>query len=116
MNVGKLYQAKNYYWMLYPSKDVAAHAANAAWSDGRCPSTRCFVVEAASAYYSKYFNCNVSYISPNSIFCLLEKDGEFIRILSANGEVGWIYLSLSNYSDSYILQRMLLDDFEEMNQ
>ena len=76
MNIGKLYQVKNLYWMIYPSKDV-----------------------------SKYFNCNVSYISPNSIFVFLEKDEKVIKILSTNGEVGWIYLS-----DFY------KDDIEEINQ
>ena len=85
MNVGKLYQAKNYYWMLYPSKDVAAHAANAAWSDD--------FAATAAANYSKRFKCNVSYISPNSVFVLLEKDEKVIKILSTNGEVCWIYLS-----------------------
>ncbi len=96
MNVGKLYQVKNLYWMIYPS----TAAATTTFSTG--PTTtaahdpvRFGVQSAASAaaYYSTYFNCNVSYISPNSIFCLLEKDGEFIRILSANGEVGWINLA-----------------------
>ena len=87
MNIGKLYQVKNLYWMLYPSTAADAAAAHDPVRFGEK------VAAAASAYYSKYFNCNVSYISPKSIFCLLEKDGEFIRILSANGEVGWIYLA-----------------------
>jgi hypothetical protein len=107
MNVGKLYQAKNYYWMLYPSKDVAAHAANTALSDGRIPSAHASPVERAAAYYSKRFKCNASYISPNSVFVLLEQDGEFIKILSANGEVGWIYRSLSDWWK---------DDIEGVNQ
>jgi hypothetical protein len=99
MNIGKLYQAKNYYWFLYPSKDKAATAATTA-------TTATAATAEVFAYYSTYFNCNVSYISPNSIFCLLEKDGEFIKILSTNGEVGWIYLS-DFYKD---------DDIKEVNQ
>ena len=89
MNVGKLYQVKNLYWMIYPSTAVCCAHAALAHDPVRCGEKS---AATSAAYYSKYFNCNVSYIEP-SIFCLLEKDGEFIRILSANGEVGWIYLA-----------------------
>jgi hypothetical protein len=97
MKIGKLYQVKKYYWLLYPSKDIAALVGPSA------------AAEAASdaAYYSKRFNCNVSYIEPNSIFCLLEQNGKFCKILSTNGELGWIYL-VDFYKDK--------DDIEEVNQ
>jgi hypothetical protein len=97
MNVGKLYQVQNLYWMIYPSKEAAAAATHPAAAVLRTTA-------AAAACYGPYFNCNVSYIEP-SIFCLLEKDGEFIRILTTNGEVGWIYLA-----------DWCKDDIEEMNQ
>ena len=51
------------------------------------------LLDTGAPYWSNRFKCNVSYISPNSIFCLLEKDGEFIKVLSTNGELGWIYLA-----------------------
>ena len=86
MNVGKLYQFKKFYWLLYPSKEIASvtprHGAGIAAAEAR----------AAAAYYSKQFNCNVSYIA-NSMFILLEQDGKFCKILSTNGELGWIILS-----------------------
>jgi hypothetical protein len=47
----------------------------------------------ANAFWSKQFNCNVSYIFPKSIFCFLEQNEKFIKILSTNGELGWIHLS-----------------------
>jgi hypothetical protein len=95
MNIGKLYQTKKFYWFLYPSKDKATTPA----APGLAAD------EEAAAAYSKRFNCNVSYISPNSVFVLLEQDGEFIKILTTNGEVGWIYLA-----------DWCKDDIEEMNQ
>ena len=63
-NIGKLYQVKKYYWFLYPTKDIAA----------------CNLLEQHA----------VSDISPNSIFCLLEKDGNFLKVLSTSGELGWM--------------------------
>jgi len=97
MNVGKLYQTKNYYWLLSPSKEIEVASAAPRVSDA--------TAAVAAASYSKRFNCNVSYISPKSIFLLLEQDGEFIKILSANGEVGWIYLN-----------NFYKDDIKEINQ
>ncbi len=96
MNIGKLYQFKKYFWFLYPSKEIAV----AAYGDATESDAALFAY-----YWSKEFNCNVSYISPNSIFCLLEKDGKLIKVLSTNGELGWIYLA--DWCKNYI---------EEVNQ
>jgi len=87
MNIGSLYTVKKWSWSLFPTKETAAAAAlggmiaPAAWAADRV------------AYYSKRFKCNVSYIESNSVFCLLEKDGIYCKVLTANGEVGWIYLA-----------------------
>jgi len=86
MNIGKLYKNNGRFWFLYPSKDIAVTAATATR-----PAATTYADDVA-AYLSKHFKCNVSYIKPNSVFCLLEKDGEFIKVLSTNGEVGWIIL------------------------
>jgi len=80
MNIGKLYQVKEYFWLLFPSKEIAA-----AEDDLAAAATA-----AVADYWSTYFKCNISYISPNSIFCFLEQDGRFCKILSTNGELGWI--------------------------
>ena len=79
MNVGKLYQVKKWFWLLYPSRDIAARCS---------PPATVGVVDLA--YYSRKYNCNVTYISPNSIFCLLEKDENFLKVLTTNGELGWM--------------------------
>ena len=118
MNVGKLYQVKKYYWFLYPSKDVAAHAASLRDPDFDVthafaaiattdPATAAAATAATARYCSKYFNCNVnvSYISPKSIFVFLEQDEKVIKVLTTNGEVGWIYLT-----------ELYKNDIEEMNQ
>jgi hypothetical protein len=108
MNIGKLYQVKKFYWFLYPSKEIAVaaldpHLVAVVNAHGAAHPTHAFA-KSFSAIYSERFNCNVSYIEP-SIFCLLEKDGDFIKILSTNGEVGWIYLT-----------DWCKNDIEEMNQ
>jgi len=80
MNIGKLYENKKYFLLLCPSKDIAVAAAYA-FDDAPIH---------ASDYWSKRFNCNVSYIAPKGIFCLLKKDGKYCKVLTTNGELGWI--------------------------
>jgi len=94
MEIGKLYQTKELYWLIYPSKDIAYDALTDAEATGAlvalaAAATR--LTPAAAAYYSKRFNCNVSYLNPKSIFCFLEKNGKFCKILSTEGNIGWIH-------------------------
>jgi hypothetical protein len=91
MKIGKLYQVKEFFWILYPSKDIAVAATDA--TEGDAAEGDATSADAAAAYWSNRFKCNVSYIEPNSIFCLLEKDGECTKVLSTNGEIGWIILA-----------------------
>jgi hypothetical protein len=85
MKIGSLYQTKNYYWMLYPSKDTAI---------GTGAEVAATAAAAAAAYWSRELGCSVSYISPNSLFMLLEQTERFCKVLSTEGMVGWIYLTL----------------------
>ena len=80
MNIGKLYQVKKCYWYLYPSKETAARRLQySPIAESRTETI---------AYLSKQFNC--TYIPENSIFCLLEQEGKFLKVLLANGELGWM--------------------------
>ena len=93
LEVGKLYQVKAYYF-LYPSMGSAARATLQRAGDrrGEYIAFRRSDASAAAgaAYWSKELNGNVTYISENSIFCFLEEDGKFLKVISTNGELGWI--------------------------
>jgi len=79
MEVGKLYKTKQFYWMLYRSEDkidifhCAHHAA------------------VATEFWSK--KCKASYIPPNSLFVFLEQKEKHCKVLSAEGNIGWIHLA-----------------------
>jgi hypothetical protein len=93
MKIGKLYQVKKYFWLIYPSKDIATAAV--ALAPAVAPAVwelRAGVAAAHADYWSKKLNCNVSYIEPNSMFVLFERDGEYCKVLSTNGSIGWIIL------------------------
>ena len=83
MIIGKLYQIKQYSWMLVPSKEHA-HACTAAHG------SHSNVHEHHVAYWSKHLKCNINSVSLNDIFCLLEEDGDYLKVLSSNGEIGWM--------------------------
>ena len=95
MTKNGLYQIKKRFWLLYPSKDIA-HAAYARWCDASAAEKGAPPVPSA-AYCSRQLNCNITYISPNDIFCLLEEDGKFLKVLSTNGELGWMIYRKSEY-------------------
>jgi hypothetical protein len=84
MNIGKLYQAKNVFWLLFPSclltppRDGVAHSA--------------YNANALIRYWTMRFQCNVSFIEPKNMFVCLEQDGECCKILTDNGAIGWICL------------------------
>ena len=97
---GKLYLIKKRYWFLYPTKETAAALSHGAVGVGLA-AVRCRRVAAGTAaealnlskYLSSHYNCNITYITENSIFCLIEQDGKYLKVLSSNGESGWIYLA-----------------------
>ena len=87
MNIGSLYQVKKRFWLLFPTKETADldgfdHASgyadneNAAWF-------------WCAALYSRKYNCNVSWFSPESFVVFLEEDGKLKKFLTSEGLIGW---------------------------
>lgn len=82
MNIGGLYQAKKYSWLLFPSKELAKERA----------SSSCRSISAAfnADYYSRKYNCIVNFLETNSCFLLLEELEPCYKVLDTNGNIGWI--------------------------
>ena len=82
LQLGKMYLAKEYFWLLYPTKEVVV------WGEGSWPSS-----SGAYRYakeYSECYNCNVGVVEPNTYVVLLEHDKAYFKFLDSNGNVGWI--------------------------
>jgi hypothetical protein len=93
MNIGSLYTVKKYFWLLYPTKEKARAADCFA----------CIAVAAAekgSSYWSKFYNCEVTYFSPDSIVVFLEEDGIYKKFLTSDGLVGWTCF-VESYNDYF---------------
>jgi hypothetical protein len=98
MKIGKLYKVNKCTWFLYPTKERAGTAVSCL---GHVPAaaTPGSLWFRNAAYWSEHFKCNVTEINPNSVFFLLEQDAGFLKVLTGNGEVGWICFNKWNKAD-----------------
>jgi hypothetical protein len=104
MNIGSLYKVKKYFWMLFPTNEIASEVVDVAYD----ADTVAAVAAHASAndalscvvYWSKIFNGSITYFSPDSIIVFLEEDGVFKKLLTSDGRIGWTWFDES-YNDSF---------------
>jgi hypothetical protein len=95
MNIGSLYKVKKYFWLLFPLLETAALASVA---PGAASARR--HANADTAWYSKFYNCEVTYFSLDSYIVFLEEDGVFKKVLTSDGLVGWTWFN-ENYNDCF---------------
>jgi hypothetical protein len=87
---GKLYRIhEEFYWLVFPTLEMVwrvllrpEHTGNEALNQ--------------ASFYRQRLKCHVQILEPEDIFCCLEQHGAAIKLLSANGEVGWIYFPPEN--------------------
>ena len=86
MNIGKLYTVKKWFWLIFPTKETAATLCGHAVRLGAATAAA-----THTAWYSKRYNCEVSYFSPDSIVVFLEEDGIYKKFLTTDGKIGWTW-------------------------
>ena len=97
MNIGSLYRVKKFYWLLFPTKEIATDAAAAA------ELAAAYAADAAvgyADYWSIQFNCEVTCFSPDSIVVFLENDGELKKVLTSEGRIGWTWF-IESYNECF---------------
>ena len=94
MNIGNLYKVKKWSWFLFPTKETVVALRVVA------PAPAPAAAAADAAWYSKRYNCEVTYFSLDSIVVFLEEDGEFKRVLTSDGKIGWTWFDES-YNDCF---------------
>ena len=96
LEIGKLYQCKDYNLLLYPDPETAADAA--AVADVASVPTAA-TAAAGAVYWSKRFGKNVSYAEKNIPLLVLNNKEEYIEVLSGDKK-GWIiYLDWLNFKE-----------------
>ena len=99
MNIGSLYKVKQNFWLLFPTKETAAVG-----HDPRRPLLRPRSLAAAfpayADYWSRQFNCEVTYLLPESFIVFLEEDGKYKKVLTSDGRIGWTWFD-KNYKSCF---------------
>ena len=96
MNIGSLYQVKERFWVLFPTKEIVTRAAarlDAPITVGGCGSDSDKNAAWYAARYSRKYNCNVTWFSPESFVVFIEEDGKFKKVLTSEGLIGWIQVN-----------------------
>ena len=92
MKIGKLYQSKKYFWMLYPSEEIAVLEGYG--PIGETCNTATMAVKVRSANRRR----TMSYITPNSVLVVLNQQNRCYKVLTIEGTVGWLCIH-SAYKD-----------------
>ena len=95
MNIGSLYKVKKWHWLLFPSKEITAvgHTAHTIVSDQD-------LLTHNAEWYSKEYNCNVTWFEQGTFIVFLEKDGLFKKVLTSDGKIGWTWFD-EDYNDCF---------------
>jgi len=85
MNIGSLYTVKKFYWLRFPTKKIALERMECSIPDA-APHP------AAPSYWSKTYNCEVTYFSPNEYIVFLEEVDDLKKVLTSDGKIGWTWV------------------------
>jgi hypothetical protein len=94
MNIGSLYTVKKYFWLIFPTKEIATDAAPTA------AQLLGLAAAFAAAYWSKQYNCEVTYFSPESFIVFLQEDGKLKKVLTSDGRIGWTWFD-EDYNECF---------------
>lgn len=94
MNIGTLYKVKQYFWLLFPTKDDAA-TPTAERLGIAAAAVATTTTAAAAAYWSERYSCNVTYFSPDCYIVFLEEEGKLKKVLTSEGLIGWTWFDES---------------------
>ena len=90
LQLGKMYLVKEFFWFLFPTKELARTPAAKASRAMRPTRARAGM---DAIWLSQEFKCNVGVVEPNTCVVLLEMDEteHCYKLLDSNGNIGWIY-------------------------
>ena len=90
--LGKMYLVKEYFWFLFPTKELAASSAASGSGSIPTPPPEVAAPPEVAKVLSEYYNCNVAVVEENTCVVLLEMDEteHCYKLLDSNGNIGWI--------------------------
>ena len=92
LQVGKLYVCEEYFLMLYPDPETAAHLVAAVAAAAAAVAAATAAVAAAvahAAYWTRELGKSVSYCNPQTPLLVLSVKEKYIEVLAGDRK-GWI--------------------------
>ena len=103
MNIGSLYQVKKRFWLLFPTKEIVAAATARAIAPIYVALAARIARSDDAAWYaarfSRLYNCNVTWFSPDSFVVCLEEDGRLKKFLTSEGLIGWTWVDDNSFEE-----------------
>lgn len=93
MNIGSLYKVKNYNWLLFPSKEIATTLSTNPTFDEETSTVNSAIIDYEIAVLSTSYDYEATSVSPESLIVLLEEEGKFKKVMTVNGNFGWIWFT-----------------------
>jgi hypothetical protein len=92
MEIGKLYSAKKWQWLILPEKELYKKLTDAYYPGFPAIdfSVNADSIKHFSVSFSKKLDCPITFLLEKNTFLLLEEDNMFKKVLIANGTIGWI--------------------------
>jgi len=85
MKIGSLYTVKKFYWLIFPTKEIAAVIL---LPDEYAAATSPDLVDFWSVNLKHY---EVTWFEPNEYIIFLEEDGKYKKVLISDGRIGWTW-------------------------
>ena len=96
MKIGKLYQFMKFNWLLFPTKELIDALDDFRIREYALPrhedGLNLYEALLGSSFIGSKLSCNVLIIETNDIFCVLEKEEKYLKVLTTKGEIGWMIL------------------------
>ena len=99
MNIGSIYTVKKFYWLLFPTKETASVVVGTGALLRFEVALDAEPPRSTAAYWSKSYNCEVTYFSPNEYIVFLKEEGELKNVLTSDGKIGWTWVNETYNND-----------------
>jgi hypothetical protein len=89
LQIGKMYLVKEYFWFLFPTKELAVGAIDR--FEGRASQGWAATGAVVAKVLSERYKCNIFVVEPKTCVVLLEMDEteHCYKLLDCNGNIGW---------------------------
>lgn len=89
LKTGHLYKINKFFWLLYPTKEVAL-AVEVAMDSSAAAVDSAFSAVMWSSHLSTKLSCNISFLNEGDSPLVVKVSGRQVKVINQEGLAGWI--------------------------